>query len=287
MNPNTKWVTPSLTSCLLCVSLLCYADDLADKGRAILKKNQSAVVTVQLVVKAKISMPGMGMPDSESKKNATGTVVDPSGLTLVALSGLDPGGMIQTFLAGMGGDEDSKVKMETELSDVKILAEDGSELPAEVVLRDKDLDLAFVRPKAKPASPMAAVDLSRAGRAEVLDQVIALNRLGQALSRAPAVSIERICAVVQKPRLFYIPDSTMTATTMGCPAFTLDGDLLGVFVMRTMKTQSGGGMMSMMFSVQPENFAAVIVPVADISKAAKQALEVKLETKSEAPAEKK
>ena len=41
--------------------------------------------------------------------------------------------------------------METEVNDIKILLEDGAEVPAEIVLRDKDLDLAFIRPKAKPA----------------------------------------------------------------------------------------------------------------------------------------
>ena len=281
-HPRLRLCRAASIVCLLsALGLLGQADELAEKGRAIFKNNQNAVVTVQLVIKAKISMPGAGLPDTESKKDATGTVVDPSGLTVVALSELDPGGMLQNMLGGMGGDEEAKFKMETELSDVKLLLEDGTELPSEVVLRDKDLDLAFIRPKVKPANPMPALDLSKAGRAQVLDQVIALNRLGQAAGRAHAVSVERICAVVQKPRFFYIPDSTITSTSMGCPAFTLDGDILGVFVMRTIKTQSSGGGMMGMFSFQPENLTSVIIPAADILKATKQALEVKSEAKPE------
>ena len=46
---------------------------------------------------------------------------------------------------------------------MKILLDDGTEVPAEIVLRDKDLDLAFIRPKAKPASPMTSVDLTKSG----------------------------------------------------------------------------------------------------------------------------
>src|SRR2546422_4160959 len=38
-------------------------------------------------------------------------------------------------------------------------SDDGTEIPAEIVLRDRDLDLAFIRPKTKPANPMPAVDL--------------------------------------------------------------------------------------------------------------------------------
>jgi hypothetical protein len=116
--------------------------------------------------------------------------------------------------------------------------------------------------------------------------VIALNRLSQAASRVYAASVERVSAVVQKPRLFYVPDSTMTATSMGCPAFTLDGKLLGVFVMRTTKTQAGGGLMAM-FSMQPGNVTSVIVPAADILKGVKQAMEVKPATKPETAEDKK
>jgi len=262
-----------LTAVLLLVSLALpgRADELADKGREIFKKNQRAVVTVQVVLKTKYSMPGIGAQDNESKQDLTGTVVDASGLTVLALSATDPGSMIQDMMDGMS-DPDMKVKFDTELSDVKILLEDGTELPAEVVLRDKDLDLAFVRPKTKPASPMAAIDLSKSAQAQVLDQVITLNRLGTAAGRAYAVSVERISAVVQKPRLFYIPDSGMTSTTLGSPAFALDGNLLGVLVVRSIKTKGGG---FGMFDFQQEGLTAIILPAGDILKAAKQAPEAK------------
>lgn len=257
------------------------ADELGEKGREIFKKHQRAVVTVQVVIKSKYSMGGMGGQPSETKQDLTGTVVDPSGLTVLALSATDPGSLLQAMMR-----EDMKFKLDTELTDVKILLEDGTELPAEVVLRDKDLDLAFVRPKTKPASPMPAVDLNKAGQVQVLDQVITLNRLGKAAGRAYAASVERINAVVQRPRLFYIPDSAMTATAMGSPAFTLDGNLLGVFVMRTVGG-SGGGMS--MFTMRPEGLTSIILPASDILKAAKQAPEAKGEDgeKSEESEEKK
>jgi hypothetical protein len=267
-------------SLLVSLALPGHADELADKGREIFKKNKSAVVTVQVVLKTKYSMQGMGGQANESKQDLTGTVVDPSGLTVLALSATDPGSLIQNMMAGMSG-EDAKFKLDTELSDVKILLDDGTELPAEVVLRDKDLDLAFARPKTKPASPMAAVDLSKSATVQVLDQVITLNRLGQAAGRAHAASVERISAVVQKPRLFYIPDSGMTSTTLGSPAFALDGSILGVFVMRSINTTSGGGMG--MFNFQPPGLTSIILPAADILKGAKQAPEAKgeAEKKSE------
>lgn len=248
-------------------ALSARADPLADQGRAIFKKNEHVVVTVQLVIKSKFSMGGMGGQSSESRQDITGTVIAPSGLTVVSLSATDPAQMMSAVMSGMGGD-DSRFKMETELSDVKLLLSDGTELPAEVVLRDKDLDLAFIRPKDKPAAPMEALDLSQTGTAALLDQVIALDRLGKAAGRAYAASVERISAVVEKPRLFYVPETSMTTTTLGAPAFTLDGKFLGLFVMRALKAAGGGGMG--MFSGQANNLAGIIVPAKDILEAAKQ-----------------
>src|SRR5262245_28031372 len=137
---------------LLTLPAALFADELTDKGRAIFMKNHLSVVTVQLVLNSKVSVPGMGGQSNESRQDATGTVLDPSGLTVLSLSATDPGQLVQSMMGG--GDEDSRFKVETELTDIKILLEDGTEIPAEVVLRDKDLDLAFVRPKTKVANPM-------------------------------------------------------------------------------------------------------------------------------------
>ena len=255
-----------LGSALTLLAFPTPADELADKGKAIFKKNQHSVVTVQLVLKSKISMPGMGGQANESRQDVTGTVMDPGGLTVLSLSATDPGQLLQNMMSG--SDEDSRFKMETELSDVKILLDDGTEVPAEVVLRDKDLDLAFIRPKTKLATGIAALDLTKSGRAEMLDQVIALNRLGKAAGRAYSASVERVAAIVQRPRLFYVPDASMTTTTLGAPAFTLDGKPLGIFVMRSLKGRSGGGMG--MFSFQSDNVTAIIIPADDVLKAVKQ-----------------
>ena len=114
------------------------ADELAEKGRDIFNKNQQAVVTVQVVLKVSVSG---AAKSSENRQEITGTVVDPSGLTVLALSAADPSEMYQRMMAEQG----SQDKLETEVTDVKILLDDGTEVPAEIVLRDKDLDLAFIR----------------------------------------------------------------------------------------------------------------------------------------------
>jgi hypothetical protein len=257
-----------------------FADDLAEKGRAVFKQYRHTVVTVSIVLKSKISVGGMGGQSNESRQEVTGTVLDPSGLIVLSLSATDPGQMMQTFLGGMDGmgEEDTKLKMETELSDLKVLLDDGTEVPAEVVLRDKDLDLAYIKPKNKLMTPMEALDFSKSGKVELLDQIIALNRLGNTAGRAYAASLDRISAVVERPRLFYVPASGMTSATLGAPAFSLDGKPLGIFVMRTMKSHAGG---MGMFSLQPDNLTTVIVPAQDILKGAKQVPAAEEEKKKE------
>ena len=228
------------------------AGELADKGREIFNKQQRTVVTVHVVLKLSS---GSGS-SRESQQDITGTVIDPSGLTVLALSACDPTEMTRRLTPDYN--------IESEVTDVKILVDDA-ELPAEIVLRDKDLDLAYVRPKTKPATPMAAVDLGKSGTALPLDEVIALNRLNKAASRAYAASAGNVAAVIQKPRTFYIPDG-MSSAAFGAPVFLLDGKILGIFVRRAV---GGGGGSSR------DNITSIILPAEDILKGAKQASEPK------------
>jgi hypothetical protein len=116
---------------------------------------------------------------------------------------------------------------------------------------------------------MAAIDFGKSAPAQLLDEVITLNRLNSAAGRAYAASVERISAVVQKPRTFYIPDSTMTSTTLGSPAFSLDGKIVGLVVMRAVNAKGGGG------RNYRDNMTSIILPAEDILKGAKQAPEAK------------
>jgi S1-C subfamily serine protease len=243
----------------------CHADELAEKGRDIFKKYQHAVVTVQTVLKVTDSRGGRSSNPSEIKRDLTGTIIDPSGLTVLALSSMDPAELYRRV-------SEEYNKIDTQVNDVKLLLDDGSEISSEIVLRDEDLDLAFVRPKTKPSAPMAAVDLTKSSSVEMLDPVIALNRLGRAAGRAYAASVERIVAVVQKPRTFYLPGAGASATTLGSPAFALNGNVVGIFVMRAVSAGDTG-------SRNPaENVTAILIPAEDILKGAKQAPEAKGDT---------
>ena len=242
------------------------ADEISEKGRAVFDKYQHAVLTVQVVLKWSGSR--------EMKQDTTGTVVDSSGLTVLALSACDPSEMYRRI------SEESRSTPEITVSDIKMLLDDGTELPAEIVLRDKDLDLAFIRPKTHPANPMTAVDFASSGPAQLLDPIISLDRLNRAASRAYAASLGRVIGVIQKPRTYYVPDTSMQSTTpgLGCPAFALDGKVVGIYVMRAVSPAGGG-------SGPRNNLSIIILPAEDVLKASKQAPEVKPESETrESPA---
>jgi hypothetical protein len=231
--------------------------DAVIKGREIFDKYKSAVVTVQLVIKQRFSREGMSSQENEEKTEATGTMIDPTGLTVMSLLAVDPTQMYER-MATSRGLMDNDFKMTSEATGAKILLEDGTELEARVVLRDADLDLAFVRPAAKPETPLPYIDLNNSSEPQLLDQIIALNRLGKVARRTYAACFDRIEAIVDKPRTLYVPSQTESGNaTLGCPGFTMDGKVVGIAAIRT----AVGGDADML---------VVLVPAADILDAAKQ-----------------
>ncbi len=223
------------------------------KAREIFETKKHAAVTIQMVINMRFSMGG-NTQERENNVEVTGTVISPDGKTVVALSAADPSALMRTM-------SDDDIQMSIEINDVKIMLPDGDEIDAQVVLRDNDLDLAFIMPLERPESPMTYASLDEIGEPELFDQVLAINRLGRVANRVYSGSLERIEAIVERPRKYYIPGSEPTNTDMGCPAFTLDGDFVGIFVVRAVRDTGGSG----------SNMMPILVPADEIAYAAEQA----------------
>ncbi len=265
------------------------ADEAAKSGRAILAKCQDAVVTVRLAIKQSMSMGGRDSK-SESKVETTGTMIDSSGLTVVSLTTTDPGNAMKEAyaraMAARGGDP-SQLKFDSEVSDVKIVLADGTEIAADIVLRDKDLDLAYLRPSDKPAKPLSFVDLARDAKPQVLDEVVVVNRLTKTANRVPAISIGRIEALVDKPRTFYVLGEATWGYSLGAPVFSLDGKLIGILFLRSAKAQVDQISGFMFSSLNQWGMMPIVLPASDIVDGAKQALEAKMPVTEEKPATEK
>lgn len=259
-----------MLSCLS-LSLLTMAGRAAtpeEAGRSIYEKNKAAVVTVEVVIKSSFSMPGMGSQSDESKSECVGTVIQPDGLTVVALSSADPSSLYSAMMGGMAGMGMEGMDMQSEITDCKIILEDKSEVPAQLILRDKDLDIAFVRPREKPASDWVALDLKQAADPALLETLVTVNRLGKNANRAHSVNLDRVTAIVERPRKFYVPGMVESLMGQGCPAFALDGKVVGVLVMRMMQSGSGGGMNPF---AMDDMMMPILLPAADVLSSAQQA----------------
>lgn len=258
-----KHIVTSLLAfaCFAFVAPIAAADDTA-AVKKIYSQNKDAVIWVTGVAKVSISARDsktpMNFPDQEEKFEALGTIIDATGMVVTSLSNIDPAARYSG--REINGPQGRMVIDATAiLKDVKVVLADGTEIPFDVVLKDADLDLAFMRPKAdaKEATGVAftAVNLNNAGSADVADEVVNLARADEILNRQPQVMRSEIMTVTNKPRKFF----WVASCYPGTPSFTMDGKLLGIAVIRDRKGDD---------NARP---IPVVLPAADVMEVAEQA----------------
>jgi hypothetical protein len=256
--------TPFLAGLLIAGLLtapIALAQSVAETGRKLLDENKTAVVTVRVVIETQMSGPGFGSDRREATAEITGTIISPDGLIVTSLSQTDPA----SIMRGLGG-RSPDFRIESTLTDIQVMFDDGSEHAAEEVLRDADLDLSFLRLIEAPEAPLHYINFDSGATAQLLDHAVVLNRLGRVASRTYSASIETIEAVVERPRTFYIPGRQDTRTGLGSPAFAVDGQALGLVLVRTISGASGG----FQAAGRGDTMTPVILPGRDILEAAEQ-----------------
>ena len=245
------------------------AQEVRSSAREVVKKWQDAVVNVRVVLKTRMSMAGREMQSTDDSIDTVGTVIDSSGLTVLSLGSLNPGAMMSKIMGASGGGSENKLEITSEPTDLKIRLPDGRELPAKIVLRDADLDLAFIRPTTPPSSPFVALNLEDSAKPALLDQVLVLSRLGRVGGWTSAASTNEIGAIIEKPRTFFVLSGAPGG--MGTPAFTTAGKVIGLLTVRqvdpgrsSMFSMMGGG-------AEALGLLPVILPAADVLEIARQA----------------
>ena len=229
---------------VLTALLTSAAPDLEAAARATAEQNGKAVVTVRLVLKLKT-----GGQEHEQKVEAPGVVIDPTGLTVASASSIDPSGAFRRMLDA----QRQRMNIESEVKEPVILLEDGTELEAAVVLKDTDLDLAFIRPRDAGLKLSAVALKPRSGTVPLLTRIYVLGRLSKLGNRALSVATGEVRAYVRGPAPYYVADGESSAF-VGSLAYTADGVPLGVFVKRfatTIDTSGGRGSDSMMTVLRP------------------------------------
>ena len=192
-------------------------------AKAVLATRAETVVTVQLVVKRRFVVQGREQGSADQKIEIAGTTIQPDGLTVVSDFTSNP--------AGLFSSEGDGPKIDTETTDVKIVLRDGREIPSRFVLRDRDLDLAFVMPVEKGLK-LPSLLLERGVVPEPLDDLVLLYRLGRSMNREAAATVATVRSVVRKPRTFLVPGFIEGLQSLGCPAFDEAGRAVGLVVLR-------------------------------------------------------
>jgi hypothetical protein len=256
------------------VARTAQADSVGDTIRTVLARHRGAAVTLAVVIKT--SGTGFGSGDN-TEVEVAGVVIDPSGLVVTTNIAIDPAA---TFA---GVDREGAGQMTTRVISARILAPDGSgeDIPARVVLRDSDRNLAFLRPIVPPKTPLPFVDLKTAGKAQTGDQAILLSRFGPVGNRATQANVARVVSVLERPRTVYLLEGG-GIQAVGNIAFNEQGQPLGLVTVRV-----GAGSRRRTFGGGGDNVLPVVVPADDVLEEAAQAPAASTIREADAPAPKK
>lgn len=224
-------------------------------GRTLVKTQASTIVELEMVVTMQMTVNGRTLPPRERKIDVSGTVVDPSGLVVTSLAGIDPKVAFEAVRSALTGAAAQSEVGETDYKEVKVRMANGTEYPARVVLKDVDLGLAFValeKTAEGEKREFPAVKLEPSAKGELLESYISVSRAAKNHQRAPMVRPIYVSCIVTKPRCVYLAADI----TSGCPIFDLEGKLLGISIQQVQGGRVGG---------------LVVIPAADIAEIAKQA----------------
>ncbi len=257
---DNKYRISGLT--FIVVLLSCFvltAQSVTESARKIFNEKQDAIIRIQIVQKTRIAYPGMSTQESESRGETVGTFISKDGLVITSLSNIDPSNLLDQM---MGGQMEG-MQFDVEISSLKIILPDGTEIDGKIVLRDRDFDLAFILPEEELTEEITFIDLQDSAPAEVLEELVMLNRLGREARRVPAVSIMPVQAIIDRPRTFYVPSQAVLNENLGNPVFNQEGKIIGLTTIRVSPT--GQDMMSSLTSsLGNMGILGVIFPAEDI-----------------------
>ncbi len=234
------------------VSTSTGATQVAADERAMLLRQVDAVIGIEMVVTVKVKVGDRERPAQERRVEVNGTVLTPDGLTVTSLAQVDPASEIEAAQMAQPGRQ--LELLGADFKEVKLRRANGTEVPAKFVLKDADLDLAFIAPEAADGAGevFAHVDLEAQTEAAILDQFYSVTRAPKALQRVPIITETTVTGIVERPRRIYL----MRDVSLGSPVFNGAGKLLGL----TLQHFAGG-----------RRVGIVVLPAGDIAEVAKQA----------------
>lgn len=269
---RTTSLIPLAALALCGVSLAAQSPEERAAARALMARRGDAIVTLLGTLKTRMTMNGREMSAGEARLQTNATVLDARGLAVVSLTAIEP----DTLLGGLFSQQDEtpgappmKVETKSETTDLRLRFADGKEVPVKIVLRDTDLDLAFVKPIEPLAVPVAWVDGPTA-KPGTLDLLVGLERLGEMAGWKLGATFSYVVAVIDKPRTAYLG-----GTGLGGAVFDTAGQFVGIGVISTKNRGASSAMaltsmMSGMSGLDSMGMLPIVLPADDIREIAKQ-----------------
>ncbi len=231
-----------------------------DTARELFKTSSEAVVTVRATVALTMSAGDNPSQSRDQSVEELGTVVNAQGLIMVSASAIDPATGMDGRMVNMRGNQ-VKLSVTSEVKEARIIMPDGTEVPATVVFKDRDLNLAFLAPEAGSEEAKDVkfhpIDLKNPQNLVALDEVVLLSRLDRSMGRVASVECDYVRAVVEKPRRFL----SIHLATVGLPVFGISGHFAGFTTTRFGSAGEGGSI----------SMAPVVLPAGEVIKAITQA----------------
>jgi len=230
---GTVWAEAAPTD----AQIKAYLDKQKQKALDTLAKSQDAMVMAKFVLSVKMSRGGQEGTPTERQVSLSATIIDAAGLAVVSNASTDMKSLLGARVRGM--------EIASSIMDVKFVLNDGAEVPAEVVFKDKDLDLLFIRPK-EGERKFTFVSLDNAVEPKPLDTIIVVARMDMSANRTPIVAQAAVQGIIEKPQKYYVA----SGLAVGLPAFDAEGRCFGIYLRRIRGDKPVGN--------------AVILPAADI-----------------------
>lgn len=216
-----------LALCLLTVGSFAFAgtaDTPAEAtARVLHRKLGDAVVLIRATVSVTVTPGDQPAQTRDRTFEQLGTVVSADGRVLLSATSIDPAAVMDGRTVNTPAGP-MKLAATSQVKEAFIVLADGTEIPAKVVLKDKDLNLALVAPVAAGTETFVPVDVAASDTVEPVDEVVVLGRMDKSFNRVAKVEIDAVAAVVAKPR----PLISIHINATGCPVFSVAGKFVGI-----------------------------------------------------------
>lgn len=241
----------------------------AERLQELAGKTSPAIVTVKFNLAVNLGRMS-GNTEQESPSEVTCVMIDPAGVAVCSNNQINGNiDLIRKMAPAQAG------TMSATPRDVQVII-DTHDAPydADIIVRDSELDLAWVRIREPGDRPHDFIDFSAGMAATVGEEVFFVRRTGSGFGRIPVISAIRIGGSTSAPRDLYLPGSPIN-NGAGLPVVNSSGNAVGLVVTLYPDLSSGAQPMSMMGAGNAglvEAMSGLILPAAAVAKATQRAL---------------